>query len=365
MIPLVDLGAQYQTIRIEIDDAIRKCVTESNFIKGKDVAKFEEAFSSYIGSKHCLGCANGTDAIEIILKALGIGTGDEVIVPALSWISTAEAVSNVGAEPVFVDICEDTYTLDPSLIENKISERTKAIIPVHLYGCPADMDEILKIAREHSLFVVEDCAQSHGAVYRNEKTGNFGIASAFSFFPSKNLGAFGDSGAIVTNDTLLYEKVRRIANHGQLHTKHKHDITGRNSRLDTLQAAILNVKLSYLDSWNRKRHELALRYIQQLSSSGLLLPSLPEDRTHVFHIFSVRTPERDKLCSIFDENSISWGIHYPSPLPFVEAYSYKHHTIDDFPVALKITNQICSIPIYPEMTDFHMDFICKIIRENF
>lgn len=365
MIPLVDLGAQYQTIKIEIDDAIRKCVTESNFIKGKDVAKFEDAFSSYIGSKHCMGCANGTDAIEIILKALGIGTGDEVIVPALSWISTAEAVSNVGAEPVFVDICERTYTLDPNLIENKINERTKAIIPVHLYGCPANMDEIMKIASKHSLFVVEDCAQSHGAVYKNEKTGNFGIASAFSFFPSKNLGAFGDSGAIVTNDKDLYEKVKRIANHGQLYTKHQHEITGRNSRLDTLQAAILNVKLKYLEDWNAKRFELAQEYIKKLSSSSLMVPNIPENRTHVFHIFSVRTPERNKLCSILDKNGISWGIHYPSPLPFVEAYCYKRHVKNEFPVASKITSEICSIPIYPEMTESQLNFICNLLRENF
>ena len=243
MIPFVDLNAQYQSIKSEVDTAVQECINEGNFIKGRAVCEFEKAFADYLGADYCLGCGNGTDALEIILSSLHIGPGDEVIVPALTWISTAEAVNNTGAEPVFVDVNKDNYTIDYSKIEEKITSRTKAIIPVHLYGCPAAMEEINNIAVKHGLHVIEDCAQSHGANYRGVKTGTIGIASAFSFFPSKNLGAYGDGGAIVTSNKELYETARMISNHGQLKTKHNHTIIGRNSRLDSLQASVLNVKL--------------------------------------------------------------------------------------------------------------------------
>jgi dTDP-4-amino-4,6-dideoxygalactose transaminase len=360
MIPFVDLTAQYKSIKNEIDDAISNCIANTNFIKGNAVAEFEKAFAGYLNMNYCIGCGNGTDALEIILKALHIGIGDEVIVPALTWISTAEAVTNVGAEPIFADIDPGTYTIDPSRIEEKITKRTKAIIPVHLYGCPADMDQIGLIAGKFNLKVVEDCAQAHGAEFKGRKVGSFGIASAFSFFPSKNLGAFGDAGAIVTNDKELSELVRKISDHGQLGEKHKHVIAGRNSRLDSLQASILHVKLNYLNQWNRRRQEVASQYISKLSSrKEFVLPVTDPEKNHVFHLFVIRSDNRNKLIKLLDENEISWGIHYPNALPFTDAYSYKKHIPEDFPVASSVIRNIISIPIYPELTSEQINLICS------
>jgi dTDP-4-amino-4,6-dideoxygalactose transaminase len=360
MIPFVDLTAQYKSIKGEIDDAISACIANTNYIKGRAVAEFEKAFADYLNVNYCIGCGNGTDALEIILKALNIGNGDEVIVPALTWISTAEAVTNVGAEPVFADINPETYTIDPSLIEEKITKRTKAIIPVHLYGCPADMDQIGIIADKYNLKIVEDCAQAHGAEFRGRKVGSFGIASAFSFFPSKNLGAFGDAGAIVTNDKELSEVVRKISDHGQLGEKHKHFIVGRNSRLDSLQAAILKVKLKYLDQWNMKRQDVASQYISKLSvRREFILPVIETKKNHVFHLFVIRCDNRNQMIELLDEKEISWGIHYPNALPFTDAYSYKKHKPEDFPVASLIIRNIISLPIFPELTPDQINLICS------
>lgn len=360
MIPFVDLNAQYNSIKTEIDNAINDCISETNFIKGRAVTDFERSFARYLGAEHCLGCGNGTDALEIILTALGIGSGDEVIVPALSWISTAEAVTTVGAEPVFVDVNPQNYTLDFTKIEEKLSKRTKAIIPVHLYGCPADMNEIVAIARKFGLFIIEDCAQAHGAEYFGQKIGTFGIASAFSFFPSKNLGAFGDGGAIVTNDKDLNDHVRKISNHGQLNEKHRHYITGRNSRLDSIQAAILSVKLKYLDDWNIKRNNVASSYISRLGKMTEFILPLPEPgKRHVYHVFCIRCNDRGKLITLLDAKNISWGIHYPNALPFTDAYRYKKHIADDFSVSGTIVENIISIPIYPELTEEQIEQICN------
>jgi dTDP-4-amino-4,6-dideoxygalactose transaminase len=359
MIPFVDLDAQYKSIKTEIDKAIKDCISETNFIKGRAVSEFESSFASYLGSKYCLGCGNGTDALEIILTALGIGAGDEVIVPALTWISTAEAVTTVGAEPVFVDINPNNYTLDFTKIEEKISKKTKAIIPVHLYGCPSDMNEIGAIAKKHGLLIIEDCAQAHGAEYFGKKTGTFGIASAFSFFPSKNLGAFGDAGAIVTDDKDLSDLVRKISNHGQLNGKHKHYITGRNSRLDSIQAAILSVKLKYLDDWNIKRKNVASSYISRLGEmSEFILPVTEPGKKHVYHLFVIRCREREKLITLLNEKNISWGIHYPNALPFTDAYRYQKRIPGDFLVSGAIVENIISIPIYPELTEEQIEIIC-------
>lgn len=359
MIPFVDLHEQYSGIKSEIDNAIKECIKEGNFIKGKAVSDFETSFAGYLGAKYCLGCGNGTDALEIILASLNIGPGDEVIVPALTWIATAEAVNNVGAEPVFVEINSMTYTIDYKRIEEKITKKTKAIIPVHLYGCPADMNEISGIAREYGLFVIEDCAQAHGAEYFGKKAGSFGIASAFSFFPSKNLGAFGDGGAIVTNNKELSEVARKISNHGQLNERHKHFIIGRNSRLDSIQAAILSVKLKYLNEWNLKRLKAASFYISRLKDkTEYILPVAQQDKKHVYHLFVIRCKERKKVIDLLDEKNISWGIHYPKPLPFLDAYSYKNHKTIDFAIANDVTNEIFSIPVYPEIKTEHLDIIC-------
>lgn len=362
IIPLVDLKAQYLGIKEEIDNAINTCIKDCNFIKGTIVTEFEKAFSNYIGVDYCVSCGNGTDALELILKSLNIGPGDEVIVPALTWIATAEAVNNVGAEPVFVDINQFNYTIDISRIEDKITKKTRAIIPVHLYGCPADLNEIGIIAEKHSLFIIEDCAQAHGAEYSGNKVGTFGIASAFSFFPSKNLGAFGDGGAIVTNNKELADRARMISNHGQLHSRHSHLVVGRNSRLDSIQASILNTKLPFLDKWNKNRIEASLHYYSRLESrDSIILSQIEQNKIHVYHLFVIRTMVREKLIEALNINNISWGIHYPKPLPFLDAYKYKKLKYEDFPVAVKITNEILSLPIYPELTHSQVDRICDII----
>jgi dTDP-4-amino-4,6-dideoxygalactose transaminase len=359
MIPFTDLYAQYESIKDEIDSAIKECITDSNFIKGKAVADFESAFAKYIGADHCIGCGNGTDALEIILKSLNIGRGDEVIVPALTWIASAEAVNNVGAEPVFADINPKNFTIDINRFEEKITKRTRAIIPVHLYGCPADMNEILAIARQHKLFVIEDCAQAHGAEYYGRKVGTFGVAAAFSFFPSKNLGAFGDAGAIVTNNAELANSARQIANHGQLNNKHRHLVVGRNSRLDSLQASILSVKLKFLDEWNSKRRNTASSYIARLKvSAGLQVPLSEDNKKHVFHLFVIRCKNRNAMIELLNEKNIAWGIHYPKAIPFLDAYAYKQHKTFDFKFAGILTEEILSIPIYPEISEEHVNAIC-------
>ena len=366
MIPLADLHAQYLGIKNEIDKAVEDCISQAHFIRGEAVSKFENAFAEYLGMKYCAGCGNGTDALEIILKALNIGPGDEVIVPALSWISTAESVNNVGAEPVFADIKEDIYSIDPEKLEQLITQRTKAILPVHLYGCPSDMDEIMSIAKKHNLYVVEDCAQAHGAVYRDKKVGTFGVASAFSFFPTKNLGAYGDAGAIVTDDPDILEKVRRISNHGQLNQKHQHDFTGRNSRLDTMQAAVLEVKLRHLDKWNAKRIYLAGLYKERLNGlTDLILPVSSDGRTHVFHLYVIRTKKRETLIASLNRAEIGWSIHYPAPMPHLKAYKYKKHVSGDFPVSEKICKEIISLPMYPEISEDQVDNICKTIIDSY
>lgn len=362
IIPLVDLSAQYLGIKNEIDEAINLCVSGASFIKGKVVTEFENDFAHYIGTEYCIGCGNGTDALEIIMASLGIRAGDEVIVPALSWIATAEAVNNVGAEPVFVDINPHNFTIDVSKIEAKIGPKTRAIIPVHLYGNPCDMSEIEIIARKHGLFIIEDCAQAHGAEFNGKKIGSFGIASAFSFFPSKNLGAFGDAGAIVTSNKDVAETARRISNHGQLNIKHSHSLIGRNSRLDSIHASVLKVKLKHLERWNDHRINIAALYNSKLNGiKNLLLPEEEPLKKHVYHLYVIRSERRGELITELTKNNISWGIHYPHAIPFLEAYHYKNHKYSDFPISEKATNEILSLPVYPELSDIDVEFICSRI----
>lgn len=364
-IPLVDLCSQYNSIKSEIDSAISQIVSEGSFIKGRAVNQFEQKFAKYTGTEYCIGVGNGTDALELILKALNIGNGDEVIVPAVSWIATAEAVSNVGAEPVFADIKPDDYTINPTDVVNKITHKTKAVIPVHLYGCPCDMDNLGEIAQKNNLYIIEDCAQAHGAEFKGQKVGTFGIASAFSFFPSKNLGAFGDAGGVVTNDKTIAEKVRMYANHGQLNVRHSHHVIGRNSRLDTLQAAILDVKLSHLDEWNGKRRDAAKEFDKILSNSPYYtLHHCSREKKHVYHIYAIRCRFRDKLISRLENSGVSSSIHYPNPLPLLEAYSYQNSGPSDFPVAYSFCNEIVSLPIFPEISQEQIGRICGILLED-
>ena len=358
-IPFVDLQAQYQSIKSEIDQAIHSCLDTNSFVGGEIVKKFEGEFASYIGTRHCIGCANGTDAIELALKALGVGMGDEVIVPALTWIATAGAVSNVGAEPIFVDVLASEYTIDPAQIEEKISERTRAIIPVHFYGLPARMPEIMTLAKKHDLHVIEDCAQAVGASIDGQKVGTFGDAGTFSFYPGKNLGAYGDGGAVVTNAPAMVEKVQRLGNHGQLH-KHSHGLIGRNSRLDTLQAAVLSVKLGHLEEWTRKRIEIAQRYSAELE--GVVTPAVPDGYRHVYHVYAILRERRDALMDKMKQAEVGCAIHYPNPVPLTDAYSYQGLTEPHFPIARKITSRQLSLPMYAEMGIGNVDMMKKIIN---
>lgn len=360
-IPFVDLKSQYLSLKDELDPLILKVISETAFISGKYAKDFEEAFAYYLGVKNCIACANGTDALEIGLQAIGVEDGDEVLVPANTWISTAEAVTNIGAKVVFVDIDAKTYNLDASKIEEKITPRTKAIIPVHLYGLPAQIDEIVAIAKKHNLKVLEDCAQAHGATYNGKKVGTFGDAATFSFYPSKNLGAFGDAGGIVTNSDEVAERARLIANHGQI-SKNRHVIEGRNSRLDGIQAAVLSVKLPHLESWLESRRKHAETYNRLLADSGLTLPFEPESRRHTYHLYVVHVPDRDKVQQKLTEEGIETGIHYPIALPFMEAYSYLGHEHSDFPVAHSQMDKILSLPMYAELTDEMIETVCRSLK---
>ena len=349
-IPFVDLKAQYQAIKTEIDAAIQNVISDAAFVKGKYVQQFEAEYAQSYGVKNCISCANGTDAIYITLKALGIGPGDEVITTALTWISTSETVTQTGAKVVFVDIDPDYYTIDTSKIEEKITGNTKAIIPVHLYGHPANMDVIMAIAEKHNLYVIEDCAQAHFAQWKGQNAGTFGIAGTFSFFPGKNLGAYGDAGCIVSNNDEFSVKARMFANHGAL-KKHHHELEGINSRMDGMQAAILSVKLQYIQEWTDLRILHAKTYNELLSeSSDLVIPVTHENAKHVFHLYVIRSHNRDGLQDHLRQNNVSTGIHYPAALPFLKAYEYLGYVPDDFTIAYLYPKEILSLPMYPELS---------------
>ncbi len=348
-IPFVDLYAQYLSIKKEIDEAIGNTILNSAYIGGSVVRKFEERFAEFIGVKHVVSCANGTDSLEMILTAWGIGEGDEVIVPAHSWISTSEAVSHVGATPVFVDVEADYYTIDAARIEQAVNHKTKAIIPVHLYGHPANMPLIMDLAKKHGLKVLEDCAQSHGASIHDKFTGTFGDAASFSFYPGKNLGAYGDAGCMCTHDDALAERLRMIANHGQK-VKHQHLIEGRNSRLDGLQAAILLAKLPHLKSWTNLRIDHARYYDEHLSASGIKLPVTKEGYRHVYHLYVIQGDNRNQLKADLAGVGIETAIHYPVALPFLDCYSAQRYVPEDFPVAFHHQSRILSLPMFAELT---------------
>ncbi len=359
-VSFVDLKAQYLSLKPEIDAVIGKVVSETAFISGRYATAFEDSFAEYLGAAFCVAVANGTDALEIGLQAIGVGPGDEVLVPANTWISTAEAVTNVGAKPVFVDIDPLLYNIDPTAIAGKVTGRTKAIIPVHLYGLPAQMDAIMAAAKEHNLKVLEDCAQAHGATYKGRRVSTFGDVATFSFYPSKNLGAFGDAGGIVTNDQETAERARLIANHGQI-SKNRHTIEGRNSRMDGIQAAVLSVKLPHLEGWLEARRANAKIYNRLLADSGLQLPIEPSDSRHIYHLYVAQVPDRDTVAAKLNEAGIETGIHYPISLPFMEAYAYLGHTPADFPVSHSQMGKIISLPMYAELTGEMIEFVCDTL----
>jgi dTDP-4-amino-4,6-dideoxygalactose transaminase len=361
-VPFVDLKVQYLSIKSEIDGAIQAVINDTAFIGGKYVEAFEKAYAAKYGVKHCVSCANGTDAIYISLKALGIGPGDEVITVANSWISTSETITQTGARPVFVDI-DEYFHIDPDKIEKKLTRRTKAVIPVHLYGQPAAVDRVKEICDRRGLPMIEDCAQSHFATIQGRKTGTFGLAGTFSFYPGKNLGAYGDGGAIITDDDDFARRARLFANHGSL-KKHIHEIEGINSRLDAIQAAVLTVKLKYIEDWNQARHAHGLKYNDLLAGvPAVKPPKLRPDAFHIFHIYSLRAPRRDELADFLKSRGISTGIHYPTALPFMPAYSYLKHRPSDFPVAYACQGEIISLPMYPELSDEQIEYVVGAIKE--
>lgn len=364
-VPFVDLKAQYSSLKSEIDSAIANVISETAFIGGssnKFVSCFEKEFGQFLNMNHVISCANGTDSIEILLEAYNISSGDEVIVPAISWIATSEAVGRAGATPIFIDVCEDTLLMNLDKLEEKITPKTKAIIPVHLYGNPIDMEKLMSIANKHNLIVIEDCAQAHGAEFNGKKVGTFGHASSFSFYPGKNLGAYGDAGCMVTNDSIIASKCRMISNHGQLE-KHNHLIEGRNSRMDGIHAAVLSVKLKYIELWNNKRIEHSRELSKKINQSNLSVINKHQNSKHVYHLFVVKHRLRDELKKFLSDKGIETAIHYPHALPFLKAYENFNYLEKDFPVAFNETKRILSLPMFPELTTKQIDYLVSALNE--
>ena len=360
MISLVDLTAQYHSIKEEIDTAVLSTLESGHFILGPQVVKFEESIAAYLGVNHAIGLASGTDALVLALRALNIGAGDEVIIPAYTFFATAGTVMSVGAKPVFVDVDPQSYQIDVSKIRPAITSKTKAIIPVHLYGHPAEMNPILEIARENNLKVIEDNAQGLGAEYLGRKTGSFGDISCLSFFPTKNLGAFGDAGMVVTNDPALAERMRMLRTHGWKKKYYSEEV-GYNSRLDALQAAILQAKFPHLDSWNAKRRELAHRYNEKLGPSGIVIPVEREWGKHVYHLYIVRSEKREALQAFLKQKGIASEVYYPLPPHLAtpcRKFGYKE---GDFPHAEKASRETFALPLYPELTLSQQDEVIAAV----
>ncbi|MEQ1714828.1 MAG: DegT/DnrJ/EryC1/StrS family aminotransferase [Hyphomicrobium sp.] len=361
-VPFADLHAQYTAIKSEIDAVIADVIATSAFIRGPFVERFEAEYAAAIGTQHCVSCANGTDALYIAMVALGVKPGDEVIVPAMSWISTSETVTQAGATVVFCDIDPATYTLDVRKLESKLTPRTVGIIPVHLYGQPAEMDKVMEIAGKRGLWVIEDCAQAHLATYHGLQVGTFGIAATFSFYPGKNLGAMGDAGAIVTNDKALAHRMAMFARHGGI-VKGDHQIEGINSRLDGLQAAILSVKLKHLAAWTAARRRIAARYGQLLAgNAGLDCPKVGDARDPVWHLYVVAHDERDALATHLKAENVQTVINYPRALPYLPCYARFGATPDDFPAAHALQRRCLSLPIFPEMSEAQIEAVAVAVK---
>ena len=362
-IDFVDLKAQYASISHEVDEAIHRVVAASDFILGKDVDLFEQEFADYCGVAHAIGVDSGASALELALRAYDIGTGDEVVTVSHTFSATAFAISATGARPVFVDVDEHTYNMNPALIEAAITSRTKAIVPVHLYGQPADIDEISRIARKHNLLLIEDACQAHGASFRGRRVGSFGDAAAFSFYPGKNLGAYGDGGMVVTNDEKVAAKLRILRNCGQSE-KYKHVMVGFNRRLDSLQAAVLRVKLHHLDTWNEARRNVARLYNEFLGDvTNVVTPREGEDRTHVYHLYVIQHPNRDALLANLREHGISAGLHYPTPVHLQPCYDFLSVPLGSLPITESLASRVISLPMYAELTREQIELVCDRVRQ--
>jgi dTDP-4-amino-4,6-dideoxygalactose transaminase len=361
-IPFVDLKAQYASIKPAIDAAIANVITDTAFIGGKYVKQFESNFAALYGVKHVIPCANGTDSLYIIMKMLGIGSGDEVITAANSWISSSETITQTGAKPVFADVDPDYYSIDEKAVAAAITPKTRAVIAVHLQGQMCAIDVIRDLCHQKGIYLIEDCAQSHFSELNGVRAGHTGIAGSFSFYPGKNLGAYGDAGCIITNDDALAEKCRMYANHGAL-KKPFHKMEGINSRLDGLQAAILDAKLPYIIEWTEKRIAVAAAYNKALAGiKGIVLPKQRPNSKHSYHLYVIRAERRDELMQFLTAQGIETVVHYPSALPNLEAYTYLGHTPADFPVASRLQSEILSLPVYPEITTAQIDLVASAIK---
>ena len=361
-IQMVDLKTQYERIKPEIDAAIQKVIDSGQFIMGKEVFEFEKAIAQYLKTSHAIGCASGTDALQIAQMALGVGAGDEVITSSFSFVATAETIALLGAKPVFVDVEEDTFNIDPAAIERVITKKTKVIIPVHLYGQSSEMDSILKIARKRNLRIIEDAAQAVGAEHRGRRVGGIGDIGCISFFPSKNLGAFGDGGMMVTNNAEVADRLRLISLHGAK-TKYCSDVVGMISRLDTIQAAILNTKLKYLEEWHEARRRTATKYDELLKDSGVTLPLVKPYNRHIFHQYTIRLKNREGLSKYLKSKGIPHAIYYPVPLHMQPAYKHLGYREGDFPVSERLAKEVLSLPMHTELTVAQLEYIATAVRE--
>jgi dTDP-4-amino-4,6-dideoxygalactose transaminase len=361
-VPFLDLKTQYKAIAGEIDSAVREVLESAAFSGGPFVERFEEEFAQFCGCRHAIGVGNGTDALWFSLLALGVGIGDEVITVPNTFIATAEAISFCGARPVFVDVEERNFTMDPALLEAAITPRTRGIIPVHLFGQTAEMDPILEIARQHGLFVIEDACQAHGARYKGKPAGSMGDAGCFSFYPGKNLGAYGEAGAVVTNNSDLATALKMLRDHGQSR-KYHHDMIGWNGRMDGMQGAVLSVKLRYLPSFNEARRENAALYSELLGDLAVIvLPLEMEYACHVYHLYVIRVGKRDALMKALTEQGIGCGIHYPVPVHLQEAYRFLGYGQGNFPVAEACAGEIVSLPMFPELSNEQLHYVVDVLR---
>ncbi len=361
-VPFLDLKSTYLELKAEIDKALGEVLKKGRYILGENVSKFEEEFAEFCGTKYCIGVGSGLSALELILKAYRIGDGDEVIVPANTYIATVLAVSNVGAKPVFVEPNETSYNINSRLIKEAITDKTKAVIAVHLYGQTADIKEIKTICQKHKIKLIEDSAQAHGAKYFNKKAGSLGDASGFSFYPGKNLGAFGDGGAVTTDDSSVAEYIKIARNYGS-DKKYYNSIKGENSRLDEIQAAVLRIKLKNLDKWNQKRQNNAKFYLDNIKNKIIILPKIKDGNKHIWHLFVIRTKNRKELIKYLDKYSIGWLIHYPIPPYKQKAYQEFNTISDKFPLTNSLSDEILSLPMGPHLSEDHLNYIVKIIND--
>ena len=363
-VPYLDLRAQLKPLRAELDAAIARTLDNCSFCLGPDVAQFERDFAAFCGASHALGFNSGTSALHVAMRLLNVGPGDEVITTPYTFIATSWAISYCGAKPVYVDVDEATFNMNPALIEKAITPKTKAVLPVHLYGQPFDVDAVAAICKKHNLPFVEDAAQAHGAKYQGKSIGTFGAVSCFSFYPAKNLGACGEGGALVTNDAALAARAKSLREHGST-VRYHHDEVGYNYRLEGIQGAVLGVKLKHLAHWTRERLRVAARYAELLADTPLTLPTVAAGNESAWHLYTVRSPRRDELKKHLDANGIGNAVHYPMPLHLQKAYAQLGHKPGDFPVAEQASREVLSLPMFPELTDAQIRRVAAVVKEFF